>query len=59
LGSKVGIIADPSINVTVLSNNSVVRPSAQFFYGLKWSDSYTWGGEIAPRAGDSVFVPAG
>ena len=30
-----------------------------FSYIDKWSDANTWGGEAPPRAGDSVYIPAG
>ncbi len=37
--------------------NAAVSSKLYFFHGLRWSDAETWGGEVAPRAGDSVFVP--
>jgi hypothetical protein len=30
-----------------------------FYYGLPWSDSRTWGGEIPPRMGDMAVIPEG
>jgi len=30
-----------------------------FLYGLNWSYDATWGGEAAPRDGDTVWVPFG
>ncbi len=30
-----------------------------FFYGLRWSNAKTWGGDLPPRNGDTVYNPAG
>ena len=51
---------DPlSIKLTINGNDAIVQDSVMFFYGLNWSNDATWGGEAAPRDGDSVYVPAG
>lgn len=30
-----------------------------FLYMDRWSDDATWGGEVPPRDGDTVYVPQG
>jgi len=30
-----------------------------FFYGIRWTGADTWGGEVSPREGDSVYVAEG
>ena len=30
-----------------------------FLYAERWSSPNTWGGEVAPREGENVYVPKG
>ena len=51
----------PPINtfiVTVNSNIAIIK-SSTFVYGYRWSDEPTWGGDIPPVEGDTVYVPSG
>ena len=50
---------EPSIVLTVDSQSAKIQDSVYFYYGLFWSGDETFGGEIAPREGDSVYVPKG
>lgn len=43
-----------SINGNVASKNV-----ADFFYAYRWTDPATWGGDIPPIDGDTVYVPKG
>jgi len=48
----------PSFVVSV-TNNQASSSGITYLYIDRWSDPVTWGGEIPPREGDSVYVPAG
>jgi hypothetical protein len=41
------------------SNGYAANQNNKFLYIDRWSDSATWGGELPPAEGESVFVPKG
>lgn len=41
------------------AGNSVILNCPPFVYMDRWSSQATWGGEVAPRDGDTVYVPPG
>jgi hypothetical protein len=43
----------------VAGNTAAVKEGVTFLYGLMFSDPATWGGEVPPRQGDTIYVPAG
>lgn len=45
--------------MTVNGQRAAVQDDVQFFYGVRWTGSDSWGGEISPREGDSVYVGQG
>ena len=47
-----------SFNVAV-NNNLATLTGDTFVYAYRWSDPATWGGDIPPIDGDSVYVPTG
>lgn len=51
--------SEPKFVVTKGGYHSIIPDGLLFYYGLLWSEEITWGLETAPRAGDSVWVPAG
>ena len=48
---------EPSFQVLVAGNKAAVFQA--FAYANRFSDDDTWGGDIPPREGDSIVVPAG
>ena len=49
----------PSTLQVNCTNGYAATQSHKFLYIDRWSDSNTWGGELPPVEGESVFVPKG
>lgn len=45
--------------VVTVSGNIASLNTDSFLYAYRWSDTLTWGGDLAPIDGDTVYVPAG
>jgi hypothetical protein len=45
--------------VTVAGKGAANTNGFKFLYVNKWSDESTWGGEVPPRKGESVFITKG
>lgn len=44
----------------MISDGSPAKVNTEpYFYGDRWSEQATWGGEALPREGDTVYVPKG
>jgi hypothetical protein len=46
-----------TFEVKIGANDAIIL--ASFKYVMKWSDPSTWGADLAPIAGDLVYIPAG
>ena len=64
--SKITCVTGPrpefSVKSLIVFVNGKGRASTQgllFTYAERWSDPNTWGGEVPPREGESVFIPSG
>lgn len=57
VGARPSIPASNTFKVTIGGSNAVIINN--FLYVLKWSDSRTWGVDLAPIADDLVYVPPG
>lgn len=58
VGARPNLPAQLSFVVSV-SGNIASKTVPDFFYAFRWSDPATWGGDIPPIDGDTVYVPAG
>lgn len=57
VGPRPNIPASNTFTVSIGGSNAVIVNN--FLYVLKWSDSRTWGTDLAPIDGDLVYVPPG
>jgi len=48
-----------SLVVSINGYKAITPLNVQFYYGLNWSKELSWGLEVAPREGDSVFLQKG
>jgi hypothetical protein len=47
-----------TFDVSINQNRAAIKVG-NFTYANRWSDPNTWGGDIPPVSGDTVYVPAG
>lgn len=45
--------------VVQINSNTASINCDQFMYAYRWSDELTWGGDLPPTDGDTVYVPVG
>lgn len=57
-GARTALPTANTFDVSVNQNRASVT-TANFTYANRWSDPLTWGGDIPPIAGDTVYVPKG
>ena len=50
---------EPTLEVTVAGKGEANTKGLYFLYVHRWSEESTWGGEVPPREGESVSIPAG
>ena len=50
---------EPKLEIFVEGKGLVATKGKTFLYVYRWSDSRTWGGDLAPREGEAVQVPKG
>ena len=50
---------EKSFEVLIKDKGRASTQGILFTYAERWSDENTWGGEVPPRAGETVYVPAG
>ena len=50
---------EPYLVIKSNTRGKVATNNKLFYYAERWTDSDTWGGELAPRKGDSVVIPKG
>jgi hypothetical protein len=48
-----------SLLINVAGKGDANTNGLKFLYVYRWSDRSTWGGEVPPRKGESVHIPAG
>jgi len=51
-------LSPPSISILTASGNAVLK-GVKFLYADRWSSATTWGGEVPPKAGETVQIPVG
>jgi len=50
----------PTTTEILISGRGLVSNNELYFsYVSFWSDDTTWGGEFAPMAGESIYIPSG
>jgi hypothetical protein len=49
------------IQIFIKGNKAIINDNCNtiFIYGLPFSKTYSWGNEIPPRKGDTIYVPPG
>jgi hypothetical protein len=50
---------EPKLEIFVQGKGMVATKGKVFTYIYRWSDSETWGGDLAPREGEAVSIPKG
>lgn len=57
-GARASMPAKSSFSVRIAGNTASLTCDS-FVYAYRWSDPLTWGGDLPPVDGDTVYVPKG